>query len=128
MIKLRDFLLITLLACGLAPTVEAGPVAGKKAKPAQVRKARVVKKATLTLHDQFLALKRGYRLGEVGRRQAWEQFAKLHERGSQMTKADRVSLLQTQATMLVEAGYPILAAIYASQAVKIAPNPLASDV
>lgn len=129
--KLRDIFLTSFLCLGaaaIAPVAEAGSASGAKKSATRVKKSRVQKKSTVTLHDQLGSLKRQYRLGELGRRAAWEQFAKLHERGTQMKRPDRVSLLQTQSTMLLEAGYPILAAIYASQAVKIAPNPLDKEV
>lgn len=148
--RLRGIVLASVLAAAwsqtgepraLAADAKAAPAAPvknaknvKTAKPvktgkkAKVSKARIVKKPAVLLHEQLTALKRSYRLGEITRRSAWEQFAKLHDRGAQMTKDDRVALLQTQATMLVEAGYPILAAIYASQAVKIAPNPVHRDM
>lgn len=110
-----------------APAAKKAKAAAKTLKAAKVKKPAVAKKP-LTLHDQLIALKRAYRLGETPRRTAWEQLSRLHDRGAQLSKEDRVSLLQTQSTMLVEAGYPILAAIYASQAVKIATDPLDKEV
>ena len=54
----------------------------------------------------------------------WTELARVHDRGDRLSVSDRVSLLQTQSTMLAEGGFPILASIYASQALKITDKPL----
>jgi hypothetical protein len=99
-----------------------GSKSSSKALSSKKKKARPA-----SLHDRLVLLKKGYRLGEISRRSMWEQLAWLHERGQRLSDTDRVSLLQTQAIMLQEGGYPILAAIYASQALKISSAPLAAD-
>jgi hypothetical protein len=125
---------ISAIALAVAPLTQTASAAGgkKKAAPAAKARAKTPAKAAVaksqSLHDQLLDLKRKYRLGEIGKRDMWDKLAWLHDRGDQLPPADRVSLLQTQAKMLIEGGLPILAAIYASQAVKAAPAPLADDL
>lgn len=145
MSKLRGILLASILGLVVpanAPAQtksEAGAVKKKsKAKPGaakapsaatkKAKKPRVAKKPADAMHDKLVALKRAYRMGEINRRSMWEELSKLHDRGTVMTAPDRVSLLQSQSSMLVEAGYPVLAAIYASQAVKIASSPLDKEL
>lgn len=110
----------TILALGLigVPSALAGtPVRnGRVTKPISERQL---------LHTRLSSVKRAYRLGEIGRKSAWEQLSWLHERGQKLSREDRILLLQTQAVMLAEASFPVLAAIYASQALKIAPDPAA---
>ena len=110
------------LAAKSEMTQEALTLAAKK------RSKSARKKRRLTPHEHFLKLKKGYRLGEVSEGFMWEQMGRLHEQGSRLPTEDRINLLQTQAHMLLDDGYPILAAIYASQAVKIAPRPYSRDL
>jgi hypothetical protein len=136
----------SLSAMLLAAAVMAVPVAthadakpkssetkAKRSKAAKAPKAKtseksVVRKKSLPqstgVRGQFAEAKRAYRQGEISRKTMWERLSDIHERGSELPKDDRVSLLQSQARLLMEAGYPILAAIYGSQAVKIAEDPL----
>lgn len=80
------------------------------------------------LHERFVKVKRAYRMGEINRRRMWQELDQLHERGKSLNPEDRVALLQAQATMLTEAGLPIVGAIYAAQAVKIAPKPASREM
>ncbi len=137
--KLSGILLGVTLSLGLATSPAfAKASAGKAAKTAsgktgkgKAAKSKAVVKAPAkkaTLHEKFVNLKRSYRQGEIGRRDMWAQLSVLHAKGDRFNAEDRVSLLQTQATMLLDGGYPILSAIYASQAVKIAETPLSQDL
>src|SRR5262249_15803024 len=65
-----------------------------------------------------------YRQGDISKAKMWAELSRFNERADRMSLNDRVSLLATQATMLSEAGYPILAAIYSSQALKLSKSPL----
>jgi hypothetical protein len=87
------------------------------------KKGLTVDKRQALLHDRFTKLKREYRQGNISRRTMWDKLTALHERGTQLSPEDRMSLLQTQATMLLEGGYPITSAIYAAQAIRIAERP-----
>lgn len=75
------------------------------------------------LHNIFVKLRRDYQLGKISRRKVWDRLAELHMRGSQMSELDRIILLQMQSSLLYENGYPITAAIYASQSIRLATNP-----
>ncbi|MEN9835157.1 MAG: hypothetical protein RL011_1350 [Pseudomonadota bacterium] len=76
--------------------------------------------------NRLLTLKKSYQLGTTDKAEIWSQVTSLAET-SKLTSAERASLLETQASMLVDANYPIAAAIYAAQALKSAPNPFAAD-
>ena len=75
------------------------------------------------LRNRLTKLKRDYRRGIINSRAFWDALADLHMRGSQLTDVDRISLLQTQSVLLNEAGYPVTAAIYASQAINLSNRP-----
>lgn len=83
----------------------------------------VARAEVLKLHHQFVATKKKYRLGELDDRSMWLELDRFHKLGHKLTRADRVSLLQMQAHMLLSDNFPILASIYASQAIKIAKDP-----
>lgn len=94
--------------------------------PAYAKKKK--SSAPMSLHDKFMKLKRDYRQGDITKTKMWGELAKVNEQGEQLTESDRVSLLQTQAIMLQEANFPILAAIYSSQALKLTKQPLDADL
>lgn len=120
------------LASPVLTVAEAAPAAKStvKSKPATVkRKAPAAAKSPeVVLHDRLTKLKRSYRLGDVNKRTMWTELAKLYDQGQKMSLDDRISLLQTQSSLLVEANYPILAAIYTSQALQIAGKPFDKDL
>lgn len=127
-----------LLAFGLSLAVpvsqpafakkKAAPAQDKQDKPTRKTARKPAKPANVALHDKLVTLKKAYRLGDISRGKMWEELSWLHDRGHRLTKPDRVGLLQQQAVMLTDAGYPILSAIYASQAVKLADEPLDKDL
>ena len=78
--------------------------------------------------QQLTKLKRQYRLGEINDRAMWSALTVLHDDGRRLSRKDRAELLQTQASMLFDAGYPILSAVYATQALKVADDPMDKDV
>jgi tetratricopeptide (TPR) repeat protein len=80
--------------------------------------------ANIQLRNQLLWTKKSYRMGDMSGKVAWEKLDKIANKGAQLYQADRVVLLQTQASLLQEAGYPILASIFASQALKTSQRPL----
>jgi tetratricopeptide (TPR) repeat protein len=95
-------------------------------KASNNRKARVPVRTLL--HNQLFNIKKSYRMGDITAKVAWDRLDSLTSKGGSMIQADRVSLLQAQAALLSEAGYPILAAIYSSQAIKTAERPLSKDL
>jgi hypothetical protein len=97
-----------------------------KASSSVKKSSRVAKPQSLS--NRLVSLKRQYRRGEIGKRAMWEELGRIYSQGSKLMIDDRVSLLLLQASMLQEAGYPILSAIYASQAVKISPNARSKEI
>ena len=69
-------------------------------------------------------IRRQHKLGEISDIAMWKELAELHDDVRRFSKKDRISLLQTQSAMLDSAGFPILAAVYSTQAIKSAENPL----
>lgn len=99
-----------------------------KKKTLGYKKKKVVRQKPLTTREKFLALKKSYRSGEINRQAFWDELAKVHDRGQELPQNDRISLLQTQSALLYDSGYPIVASIYAAQALKISKNPTESQV
>lgn len=95
-------------------------------KSAGIRKTKLPMRTQL--HNQLVAIKKSYRMGEITAKEAWERLDNLANKGSGLIQADRVGLLQSQAALLKEAGFPILSAIYSSQAIKTAERPLSRDL
>lgn len=138
--------IIYTLAFALSPAGFAAPVSAKKpavkagqktaAPPVEktqapalgFKKKRTPKKKAETTRELFLSAKKSYRGGELNRRSFWEALTKIHDRGQELPLNDRISLLQTQSALLYDAGYPIVASIYAAQALKITKNPDRSEV
>lgn len=112
-----------LLATSISQSAQA-----KKSVPAKVNQKTSAISEDPRLHERFLGLKQRYLQGELSQPAAWAELSWFHDRGARLNRTDRVTLLETQSVMLDEAGYPILAAIYASQAIKLAINPLAPEL
>jgi|GEM_PF-785003 len=149
--NLAKYLLLTVafIAFPVANSYAAGKTA-KKSRPAKTTKAAkaakpiklakppkpiapakaVVSVATPDLSGgRVLAgLKEKRRLGKISDAVMWRELANLHDDAKTFSKADRVSLLQTQAGMLETAGFPILAAVYSTQAIKTSDTPLAKHL
>lgn len=69
-----------------------------------------------------------YRKGDITDRVLWDSMQAYALKSNKMSRDDHVRLLQTQATLLMKDGYPILAAMYASKAVQTAENAYDSRV
>ncbi|MBM4250628.1 MAG: hypothetical protein FJ146_01490 [Deltaproteobacteria bacterium] len=106
-----------LLGCLMATTALAKP--GNNGNKTQ-------RTAPLSVMNRLLTLKKAYQLGTEDKAEIWAQVTALAE-AAKLTPAERASFLETQALMLVDARYPIAAAIYAAQALKTAPNAFAND-
>jgi tetratricopeptide (TPR) repeat protein len=87
-----------------------------------VQKKKVRAKQPETTKEKYYAVRKAFRGGEINRKTFWEELLRIHERGSELPLNDRISLLQTQSTLLQDAGYPIVASIYAAQTLKISKN------
>ena len=124
-LRLTTSLLLTatLASVGMSSMAFAKKAAKSKAKPQVVDPS-----SPAALHKQLMAVKRAYLGGDTNRSTTWTKLTDLHEYSAKMAMNDRVSLLSSQASLLTEAGYPILASIYASQAIKLAPDPLTSEL
>ena len=119
----------TFIVTAILANIAGGSVAFAKKADKLKEPARVADPSSpAALHKQLLAVKRAYRTGDASRAATWVRLTDLHDYSAKMTMNDRVSLLSSQASLLTEAGYPVLASIYASQAVKLAPDPLASEL
>jgi tetratricopeptide (TPR) repeat protein len=68
--------------------------------------------------DSFVELRRKYRSGEITERQAWKAIVKLEGDLKSLTKTQQSAVLQTQATLLNKANQPVLASLYAAQALR----------
>ncbi len=82
-----------------------------------------VKKRKRTTSDRLALIKKRYLSGVIKEKEMWIELSKIHANGKGLSKKDKVSLLQMQATLMLKQGYPISAAIYASQAIKVSENP-----
>jgi len=85
------------------------------------RSKKVAKKRTTS--DRLSLIKKRYISGVIQDKEMWVELSKIHANGKGLTKDDKVSLLQMQATLMLNEDYPISAAIYASQAIKVAEDP-----
>ena len=72
----------------------------------------------------FQTLRKTYRQGQITDNAMWESLAKLSNDLPQLSPVQRASILQVQAGLLAKAKRPILASIYATNAIIESPNPL----
>jgi tetratricopeptide (TPR) repeat protein len=80
-------------------------------------------KDTLGPWENFNQLRRQYRQGEIDDQTMWAGLTTINEGLDKLPKDQQATVLQTQASVLERNGYPILAAINASQSLKKATNP-----
>jgi len=69
------------------------------------------------------ALASQLRTGEIKEKQMWVGLNKVSNSMKPLPKASKVRIFQTQAQMLLDDKYPVIAAIYASQAIKLSGKP-----
>ena len=111
----------TALWLAACPAAVAAPAAN-------AARGTIDPESTAGLHLKILQVKRAYRRGDLSRSAAWSQFSWVYERGARLTKADRVTVLASQALLLQDAGFPVVAAVYAAQALKLADDPLQGEL
>lgn len=111
-------------AFGKAPKMASATVVKKKAKKVQP----VKKQEQMTSDKKFALLKQKYRLGDIDGKRMWSELTTIEADWSKLSLDNKVSLLQIQARILDDNGFPILAAIYSSQALQISKNYLDQDL
>jgi tetratricopeptide (TPR) repeat protein len=78
--------------------------------------------------DSFIEMRKEYRQGEIDDASLWNKLIDISASLDSLPSSQKSIILQTQATVLQIAGYPILSAINAAQAIKTAPNPFDSEL
>jgi tetratricopeptide (TPR) repeat protein len=77
--------------------------------------------------DAFQKLRKDYRNGEIGDDGMWAAISTIAEDIKSLTRPQQAAILQTQAVLMQRNNQPILAAVYAAQALRDASNPLDDD-
>lgn len=72
----------------------------------------------------FVELRRKFRLGELNDQEMWNELTKIGDQITSLKPQQQASVLQTQASILQKIGFPILSAVYASQALRKTSTPL----
>ncbi len=72
----------------------------------------------------FVELRRKFRVGELNEREMWNELTKIGDQIQTLKAQQQASVLQTQASILQKTGFPILSAVYASQALRKTATPL----
>lgn len=72
----------------------------------------------------FIELRRKFRIGELNDKEMWNELTTIGDQIKTLKPEQQASVLQTQASILQKTGYPILSAVYASQALKKTASPL----
>lgn len=98
-----------------------------KAAMPQIQKESLRDDAGQKIWASFQEHRRRYRNGELGDDGMWNALGALSNDFGQLTRQQRASIFQTQSALMMKAKQPILASIYAAQALMDAPNPLDDD-
>lgn len=75
----------------------------------------------------FVELRRKFRVGELNENEMWNELTTIGDQISTLKLEQQASVLQTQAAILQKTGYPILSAVYASQALRKTSTPLEDE-
>jgi hypothetical protein len=94
---------------------------GSKAKP-------IYKSPQDTVHDKIVSLRQAYRTGTIQKKVIWEKLDEISSRPDDLRIGDRILLLNTQTSLLMDAGYPTLAAIYAAQTLRLGASATGGDM
>lgn len=130
------FLIIGLLLAG-SGSVSAGDQSGgidKKTSKGKATHSRKVKTKfadttpRISIDDRLQQLKREWRLGNIDDKTMWLQISSLTAKLDDYNSRDRSQLLQTNAQLLFDGGYPIIASILAAQAITAAEDPEDKDL
>ncbi len=77
--------------------------------------------------ENFQQLRKKYRSGEIGDEGMWSAITSIADDIKTMNRHQQAAVLQTQATLMQKTNQPILAAVYAAQAIRDASDPLDED-
>ena len=77
--------------------------------------------------EAFQDIRRKYRAGEIGDEGMWAAITSIADEITTMSHAQQASVLQTQSTLMFKANQPILAAVYAAQAIRDAGDPFSDE-
>lgn len=91
-------------------------------------KKRPGRTPSTTVEARLESLKRRYRAGEINDKTMWTELADVQKHEGDLSPQLRAELLQTQAYLVKEAGYPITASQHASIALLTAPNPTSKEM
>ncbi|MCX6124965.1 MAG: hypothetical protein NTV34_09495 [Proteobacteria bacterium] len=114
--NLKSLLLLLWYSCQFAPTV----VAQDSTKAPSVKANNGASKTW----DSFQEMRRKYRLGELNDSGMWAQLMSISSNLLSLPPAQQATILQAQASVLKQNGFPILAAINAAQAIQHTKQPL----
>lgn len=91
----------------------------KKTKKRAKRSVKRVKPKKATLSDRYKQIKGDYRAGRLKGASAWTKLDYLEQRSKKLPKNMHANMYQMQADVLTKSGYPILASLYAAEAIKM---------
>lgn len=121
---IRYILKISLYAIvALAVTVPKGMSAESSSKKTRKIQDNLQRSENGMLDDRYEQARQKFIKGEISLAQMWEDLTKLHEDKTRLTRETYLKVLQTEAFLLEKAGYPILASIYAAQAIDFSQKP-----
>jgi tetratricopeptide (TPR) repeat protein len=83
--------------------------------------------ATAKTWEAFQNLRKKYRNGEIADDGMWAAISTIAEDIKVLKRPQQAAILQTQGTLMQKNGQPILAAVYAAQAIRDADDPLDDD-
>ena len=95
--------------------------------PANFQEASIQGKSSSKTWDEFQKLRKKYRNGEIGDDGMWAAISDIAEDIKTLKRPQQAVILQTQATLMQKNNQPILAAVYAAQAIRDADAPLDDD-
>lgn len=103
-------------------------VAVKKPTPAKTTSAKSKTASSRSngsnLDKKFDESRKTYRLADRDSGQLWAELESFDSRINELSKENQISLLQTQASILLQAGYPYVSALYSAEALRKAGDPL----
>lgn len=125
---------IAIFICAIFGALHSRSAASaeKQAKPRSVSGRVVSDKKTSTKNKQrgnpVRNVTNEFKMGKISAKKTWITLENIKKTAPKLSTKDKLELMQTQSEALLRGGYPITAAIFASQAVALADNPLSNDV